>query len=31
MQAPPKKTQAESIKVCVRCRPMSSDEMNKGH
>ena len=26
-----KKSQSESIKVCVRCRPMSSDEMNKGH
>jgi len=28
---PPKKTQSESVKVCVRCRPMSQEEMNKGH
>jgi hypothetical protein len=29
--APPKKAQSESVKVCVRCRPMSQEEMNKGH
>ena len=28
---PPKKSQSESVKVCVRCRPMSQEEMNKGH
>ncbi len=28
---PPKKAQSESVKVCVRCRPMSQEEMNKGH
>ena len=26
-----KKTQNETVKVCVRCRPMSNDEMSKGH
>lgn len=29
--APPKKTQSETIKVCVRCRPLSSEEVAKGH
>lgn len=31
LAVPPKKTQSESVKVCVRCRPMSQEEMNKGH
>lgn len=29
--AAPKKSQSESIKVCVRCRPLSQEEMAKGH
>ena len=29
--AAPKKTQSETIKVCVRCRPLSSEEVAKGH
>ena len=29
--APAKKVQTESIKVAVRCRPLSQEEMNKGH
>ncbi len=24
-------SKSESVKVCIRCRPMSQNEMNQGH
>ena len=26
-----KSKESESVKVCIRCRPMSMNEMNQGH
>jgi len=26
-----KSKESESVKVCIRCRPMSTNEMNAGH